>query len=194
MSVPTDFSFPRQYDSEVVDELPSREVPPHYYYPGGTLAGGGDGVLVRVTPEGGAGWIGTFAFGKYGKNAVTKVLGMPDPGRLCVVSRGAGYLVSVRDPRSWEVVRAIPVIDVRSIPEAGLVVFANFTELVAYGAEGVRWRTKRLTWDSMKLTEVTDEKIVGEYWDIRSEETRTFEVDVRTGAHRGGVEGDGGDA
>jgi hypothetical protein len=194
MSVDPDFSFPRRYEWEVVDELPGGGAQPHYYFPGGTLASGGDGVVVRIAPAGAAIWFGTFAFGKYGMTAATKILSMPDPGKLCVVSCGAGYIVSVQDPRSWESVKAIPVIDVRPIAGAGLVVFANFTELVAYGTEGVRWRTKRLTWDSMKLIDVTDEKIVGEYWDIRSEETRTFEVDVATGTHHGGVEGVGADA
>ncbi len=194
MSVATDFSFSRRYECDPIDELSGGEVPSHYYYPGGTLAGGGDGVIVRIAPEGGASWTGTFAFGKHGQNTVTRVLSMPDSDKVCVVSRGAGYIVPVHDPRIWEGVEATPVIDIRSIPSAGLVVFANFTELIAYGAEGVRWRTMRLAWDNMKLIEVTHEKIVGEYWDIRSEETRTFEVDVATGAHRGGIEGVGADA
>lgn len=193
MSATTDFSFSREYECELVNELPGRESASHYYYPGGTLAGGADGVIVRVKPEGGPGWLGTFAFGTYGASSATKVLSMPDPNSLCVISRGAGYVVSARDPRTWETVKAIPVIDVRSIPAAGLVVFANHTELVAYGAEGIRWRTKRLAWDGLKLIEVTNDKIVGEYWDIRCDETRTFAVDVATGAQHGGVDGDESD-
>jgi hypothetical protein len=189
MSALTDFSFFRRYGCEIVDELPARGAPTHYYYPGGTMVGGRDGVVVRIVPERGMTWFGTFAFGKFGEQGLTKVVSMPDPERVCVVSRGAGYIVSVRDARSWEVVRAIPVVDVRSVPGAGLVLFANFTELVAYGVGGVRWRTKRLAWDGLTLTEVTDEKVVGEYWDIRSQATQTFEIDLATGASRGGIEG-----
>ena len=149
--------------------------------------------MVCVTPETGPAWVGTFAFGAFGRNVVTRIVSMPDPFRLCVVARGAGYVVSTRRPEKWEEVNAIPVIDVRSIAAAGIVVFASLTELIAYGSEGIRWRTKRLTWDSMKLTDVlTEEKIVGEYWDMQYEETRTFEVDVTTGAHRGGIEPEGG--
>jgi hypothetical protein len=188
MRTSTDFSFGGLYECELVDELPGVEGMPRFFYPGAIGSGGGDGIMVRVTPEGGGAWIGTFAFGKFGNSAVSKVVTTPNPERLCVVSRGAGYLVSARDPGEWEGVKAIPVIDIRSIPGAGVLVFASFTDLVAYGAEGIRWRTGRLTWDSMKLVEVTDEKIVGQYWDIRSEETQRFEVDVATGTHRGGVE------
>ncbi|RKH05445.1 hypothetical protein D7V97_23925 [Corallococcus sp. CA053C] len=84
---------------------------------------------------------------------------------------------------------AVPITEVRALPSAGIVVFANFTELVAYGAEGLRWRTKRLAWDGLKIVEVTERSLIGEYWDIRDEAMQRFEVDLATGAQRGGVEG-----
>ena len=123
-------------------------------------------MLLRMEPAKGSAWLGTFAFGSFGKQGVTRVMSMPDPGRICVVSKGQGYIVPVSDPQRWEPVWVEPVIDIRSIPAAGLAVFADYTHLVAYGAEGLRWKTKRLTWSNMKLTAVTDEKIVGEYDDL----------------------------
>ncbi|RKI73416.1 hypothetical protein D7X55_05290 [Corallococcus sp. AB049A] len=129
-----------------------------------------------------------FAFGKLGKGT-SGVFSMPDPEKLCVVSRGAGYLVTARDPSAWEAVQALPVTDVRVAPSAGIVVFADFTELVAYGAEGLRWRTKRLAWDGLKIVQVTERSIIGEYWDMRTEAMQTFEVDLATGSQEGGVEG-----
>ncbi|RKH93225.1 hypothetical protein D7Y04_41275 [Corallococcus sp. AB038B] len=81
-----------------------------------------------------------------------------------------------------------PVTDVRAVPAAGVVVFADFTEMVAYGAEGLRWRTKRLSWDGLKIVQVTERSIIGEYWDMRTEATQTFEVDLATGAQKGGVD------
>jgi hypothetical protein len=69
-----------------------------------------------------------------------------------------------------------------------MVVFANYTELVAYGESGMKWRTKRLAWDGLKVIAVGDRTRVGEYWDFREEGMRRFEVDLLTGAARGGVE------
>jgi hypothetical protein len=115
---------------------------------------------------------------------------MPDPTRVCVVSRGQGYIVLASDPRRWEPVSVAPVIDVRSIPGADLVVFADYTGLVAYGEQGLRWRTKRLTWNNMKIVAVTTDRIVGEYDDLGSDEPRTFHVDLATGKNSGGVESD----
>jgi hypothetical protein len=91
-------------------------------------------------------------------------------------------------PDAWEEVNAVPIIDARAVPAAGVVVFANYTELVAYGASGMKWRTKRLAWDGLKVIAVGDRTLVGEYWDIPEEGMRRFEVDLLTGAASGGVE------
>jgi hypothetical protein len=189
MSVPTDFTFPREYECQILEELPGSDGPAHQYFRAGSTFGGQDGVLVQVTPKVSP-WLGTFAFGKYGNSAVSRLVSMPDPTRLCVVAKGEGYIVSAASPKVWESVCLSPVIDIRSLRDAGLVIFADFTQLAAYGREGLRWRTKRLTWSNMKLIEVTSEKIIGQYEDLGADEPRTFEVDVATGSHTGGVERD----
>jgi hypothetical protein len=181
-----DFSFPHRFACELLDELPGGPVLPHYFPP--ARAAGQDGLVVRVRSETAEEWIGVFAFGEFGNAGVSRVLSMPDPEMLCVVARGAGYVVTAAKPDIWETVRAIPIIDVRAVLGAGLVVFAGYTELLAFGKEGVKWRTKRLSWDGLKLVAVDDGTIVGEYWDIREEAMQRFEVDLATGAARGGVE------
>ena len=113
---------------------------------------------------------------------------MPDTTQVCVVSKGDGYIVLASDPRRWQPVCVSPVVDIRSIPEAGLVIFADFTALAAYGGEGLRWRTKRLTWSNMKLIEVRDEEDRRGIRRSGSDQPKTFEVDVATGTHIGGVE------
>ena len=181
-----DETFAHSYECEQLTETP-RTAPPHYYYPGASTQGGRDGILVEVRPQSGQAWLGTFAFGQVTPKGVSGIFAMPDPERLCVVSGGEGYIVSAATPTAWEAVRATPIIDVRSVRAQGIIVFANFTELVAYGPAGIKWRTKRLTWDSLKLTEVTDAFIKGEFRDIRSEAIATFVVDLATGAHQGGI-------
>ncbi|RKG57205.1 hypothetical protein D7X30_20935 [Corallococcus sp. AB011P] len=183
----TNPGFHGAYTWEVLDEGPGAQNSPRHFFPGNT-AGGQNGLLVQVTPAGGAPWLGMFAFGNAKGAGVSSVLAMPDPEKLCVVSRGAGYLVTARDPSAWEAVQVMPVTDVRAVPSAGVVVFADFTEMVAYGAEGLRWRTKRLSWDGLKIIQVTERSIIGEYWDMRTEMMQTFEVDLATGAQKGGVD------
>ena len=181
-------TFQGHYQCEVLKELPQSEAIRHLYFPGATTAGGADGVMIRVEPKSGSIWVGTFAYGTLTPGGLSGVFCMPDPNRLCVVARGRGYIVPAAVPEACEDIAFHPIMDVRVVPKHGLVVFANHTELLAYDASGVRWRTKRLTWDGLKMTEVADDVIRGEFWDIRSEQTSSFTVDIKTGSHQGGAE------
>lgn len=182
-----DVSFPHSYECRSLAEIPVNH-PLHYFYPGASTKEGRDGLLVEICPERGQCWVGTFAFGQLTPDGVSCILTTPDSQRVCVVSKGYGYLVHTTTPTLWERVPCIPIIDVRPIVAQRIIVFANFTELLAYGETGIKWRTSRLSWDSLKITQVTDTFIKGEFWDIRTEAIAEFVVDLVTGTHEGGIE------
>ncbi len=179
-------TFPHHYPIRERTELPTSDPLPRYYYPGASREGGRDGLLLEIHPDAGAPWLGVFAFGHVSPKGVSGVFTTPNPHRLCVVARGGGYLVSADDPTSWEPVKATPVLDVRPVRAQRLLVFADYTEPMAYGEAGLRWRTGRLAWDGLTITEVTDKSIRGEFWDPPKGTTGTFSVDLETGAHTGG--------
>jgi hypothetical protein len=179
-----DKTFPANYECEVRDELPASGNVPVRYFPPGRRAGQ-DGTIIVVRSKVGEPFAGVFAFGDRG---VSRVLSMPKADRLCVVARGTGYVVSVDDPEHWERIPVIPVLDVRIVGELGLVVFADHTKLVGYDATGLRWKTARLSWDGLRIVEVSASRVIGEYWDIRDEATKRFDVDLETGKACGGVE------
>jgi len=181
-------AFPHSYTWEELAEGPGSGSLHHYYYPGASMKGGRDGILIEVRPEFSRPWLGTFAFGEITPKGVSGVFTMPNPHQLCVVARGAGYVVAADDPTSWQPVRASPIIDVRPIPAHDIIVFAEYIRLIAYGRAGIRWETKRLSWDSLRITEVSDACIKGEFWDIRCESMETFSVDLTTGMHQGGIQ------
>lgn len=180
-----DESFPRNYECEPLDEMTSGE---RFYYPGASTQGGGDGPIVRVIPYSGDPWVGVFAFGKNApKDGATGVFTFLDPDVVCVVAHGDGYLVQVDNPRDWKAIEVYPICIVMPVVSRNIIVFANHTELTALGRSGAVWKTKRLAWNEMKITRVTDDFIEGETWDIRSEEDVSFRVDVSTGEHTGGI-------
>lgn len=183
-----DTTFPHEYEAEQLSELPSQSSVPHYYYPGASLAGGRDGLGVEVHPSVGQPWQGTFAFGQITPRGISGIFTTPEAKRVCVVSRGEGYFIDVENPIAWEPVRATPIVDVRPIKAQGIIVFANFTELVAYGDVGIKWRTRRLGYDGLRIVEATDDVIRGEFWDLATEAPAEFVVDLATGEARGGVD------
>lgn len=180
-----DATFPHLYECDRLTESPSTGIP-HYYYPGASRQGGHDGLLLELRPEAGEPWLGTFAFGDVTPKGVSGVFTTPDPDQVCVVSRGEGYLVSVSTPTNWKAVLAAPIIDVRSIPARGIIVFADYTTIAAYGQGGLYWKTLRLSWDGLRITEVTDSSIKGEFFDP-SGSMETFVVDLATGSHEGDI-------
>ena len=178
--------FPQAFEFELLSELRSSHTK-RLFYPGAIESGGHDGLNVHVIPHAGDGWIGTFAFGRFGPNAITGVCTTPNPTKLCVIAEGQAYIVDVVHPQACDSLRIIPVLAVRSSAKHGLLIFANHTELLAVGADGIAWRTARLSWDSMKLTSMNDDELCGVFWDIQSESEQGFTVDLATGRHTGGA-------
>jgi hypothetical protein len=177
-------AFQNNYSIEIIEEL---ETGDRYYYPGANTQGGKDGLIVEVVSSEGKSWIGVFAFGEFSRNGISGVYSTPDPNSFCVISKGAGYIVSSNNPEVWQEVEAIPVMDVRAINYQKIIVFADYTELVAYDEAGIKWITERLAFDSFIITEVTDFTLKGDFWDIRYEANSTFEVDLVTGSQLGGI-------
>ncbi len=160
---------------------------PTYYYPGASTQGGKDGLIVRVTPKNGEPWLGVFAPGTLAPNGVNGIFAMPDGLGICVVSNGRGYIVRYGDPLTCVELPLQPITDIRVVPEKGLIVFADLTRLVAYSGEGVKWETGRLAFDGFDIVELSNGRIVGKYYDIRSEADEVFEVDLDSGNVKGGV-------
>ncbi len=143
----------------------------------------GDELVVDVFPLNGDPWQGKFLCGEGG---VTGLFGTPCHDVLCVVANGQGYWVPVCDPQRFEEVLCVPVKHVLAVPERSLIAFGSFTELVAYGSAGWRWRTSRLSWDGLTSLDVSADRVTGMAWDAPNDKEVTFSVNVENGQHEGG--------
>ncbi|GGF23845.1 hypothetical protein [Flavobacterium limi] len=172
-----DLSFQSNYSLELLEKLGTDN---RYYYPGDASCGGKDGLIVKVIPSQGESWIGVFSFGEISYKGLCGVYTTPNPDKFCVISRGSGYIVSSFNPNDWNEVQSIPIMDVRSIKSQNIIVFADFTDLIGYDKNGIKWH-ERVANDGFKITEITDTYLRGEFWDIRNETNTTFEVDLLSG-------------
>ena len=180
-----DSTFPRRFEYDELSELPGGLSDPHFYFPSASLKGGADGVLVRIRPAVGTPWIGTFAFGHNRGRAVTSVFTTPNPDVICVVADGAGYLVAANAPQDWYTVQAAPVLDVRQVPERSLLIFSDFSDLVAYGVSGMAWAA-RIGADDLRIVDASPDRISGTWWNPATGATAEFVVDPSTGELIGG--------
>ena len=177
-------AFEHNYSAAVLNEFPSGEARV-LYYPGASNQGGRDGMAVAVTPQDRNKWIGVFAFGAFGAS-ITAISSTPDPGTMCVVSKGAGYLIKPNKPEQWSDIPIVPITYLKPMPEHRMILLADYTSIAALGAEGLIWRTQRLSWDGISISRITTEHIEGEGWDPTTTRRPAFRVSLATGESSGG--------
>ena len=122
-------------------------------------------------------WVASFAAGGIG--GITGVYACPSPTDLCVVSDGSAYIVDVRHPEHGAATPLAQVSQVMPIRGRPLLLLARMTDLVAVGAAGIEWRTRRLCLDGLAVVSATHEAIrcTGEFLG----EMRDPAVDPATG-------------
>jgi len=176
-----DLKLPHDYQLAELEEL-QNGFDIHYFSESNSGEGGNVGVIIKMTSSAMKSWLGVFAFGM---GAFSGVYAMPGKRTFCVVSKGNGYIVSVDQPESFKIVECDPVTDVKVSTEHNIVIFASYTELVAYGEIGLLWRSDRLAFDGLRITNVDGDFILGKYFDLRSEKMEKFSVNLSDGTHTG---------
>jgi len=144
-----------------------------------------NGVILEVRPAEGDPWIGVFEFGGYGSPpaAPPQVLGWPDERSLCVIQEGSGCLVRTDDIAQNAEIECWTICDVLVVPDRRLVVFADFISLIAYGPDGVAWRSGRVAWDDVQIVAAEGDELKVSGFDPASGGPAhpVFTVDLRTG-------------
>jgi hypothetical protein len=182
-----DFTFPHRYEIKVLESAP----PVHpleklYHFPVELEEGDRSGVYVRVAPSGGPAWFGFFAAGFDSPHVMNAVCSSPDPDSVCVIAGGYAYVVNSSKPGQWHRIEQRPVVELRTVTDQRLILFAGFTSITALGPNGVLWTTQRLSWEGIQITRIDGEVLHGYGWDARSDKEVPFEVNLRTGQHTGG--------
>ncbi|MGA8409364.1 MAG: hypothetical protein WB680_19485 [Candidatus Acidiferrales bacterium] len=180
-----DLRFPHSYEVQELAELPGtgKLSFPLIFFPPPLTRPEHDGLWITVKPANGKQWIGDFKFGYTSPPAFSRVISSPDPSRVCVIANGAAYLVNADIAEEWERIPIIPVLDLRQLPEHGLLIFSDFTALAAYSSAGFLWRSPRVCWDGLKIVRVTDNTIEGIGDDPTNSTTHEsrFVVDLKSG-------------
>jgi hypothetical protein len=178
-----DFTFPHSYEVQELQELPAtgKLNVPLLYIPEPKTRSEHDGLWLKIRSHNGEPWVGVFAFGCSSRSAVSRVVSTPDPQGLCVVSRGAAYIVRPDEPNAWQHVRVRPVIDLRVLPEHRMLLLADYTKLIALGSGGVLWESSSLCGDDLKILRVTSKAVEGLGYDPANSNDLRFAIDIKTG-------------
>jgi hypothetical protein len=157
-----------------------------YCYPGGLKDAWVPGVSLRISPASEDEWVGSFLRGKESPNGIDLCCLHPDGERLVVVSRGAGYIVSPRDPQKWEEIPFRPIVGYVFDSELMVLAMIDYTRVIGIGAKGYLWKTPSLSWDGFEDVKLSNGSLVGKGWDAAASRFVPFEVRLSDGAHNGG--------
>ncbi len=170
--------FRRMFEVKVLSEVPGQGAELHYFPP--ARYHGCDGLLLHVTPVSAASWSGLFAAQPSGRYK-SGVYSCPDPNVVCVVSNGAGYVLDVRNPDGYHEVPISPVLEVVSAVDAGVLVIANYTDVLAWNRSGKRWLAERVSFDGIRNLQVQGGAVRGMAWSPVDGD-HAFTLDLATGS------------
>ncbi len=136
-------------------------------------------------------FLATCALGFTDPSMPTGLYSCPNPQELCSVAGGYAYVIDTTAPERSTHIPLRPVVEVLSLPDHGLLLFAGFHSILARGTEGLAWQTARLTWEGLRLTGIRAAadgvpSLTGLGWNIQTDKEVEFAVNLRTGAHTGG--------
>jgi len=177
--------FARNWNVEVLARppmiAPARQYVYPVYVPGEEDAMARGALLLMVKPAQRPAFMATCARGFASEDAPTGVFACPNPDVMCAVAGGYAYMVNVTRPESCTQIPFRPVVEVRPLVEQELMLFAGFHALLAWGAEGERWRTGKLTDEGLRITGVDDGAVHGFGWKMMTDKEVPFRVDLKTG-------------
>jgi|HubBroStandDraft_4_1064222.scaffolds.fasta_scaffold700856_1 hypothetical protein len=142
----------------------------------------GEGFVVEFSPEAKSAWVGNFQPGVTGYSTVLPHL---DGKSLIVIAGGQAYVVDVLERRLLSVFGGNIDAALFVHPEGPLVI-CNGIWLEARDNTGLRWRSRRISWDGMSDLRVENDKILGQAWSPLDNREYPFAVDVATGSVEGG--------
>ncbi len=142
---------------------------------------GSEGRVVRFFRSDGTSWIGNF-IGSFG---VDTVFELPNSTNVFVVARGDLYVIDVESQSLVQrVARGFQT--AFHCPDLEIVIFGTYTEFVAIGKDGIKWESKRISWDGFQNLECDCSAIRGEAWNY-ADIWMPFVLNLETGRHTGGA-------
>jgi hypothetical protein len=182
----SDSTFPHTWQAEVLAARPLISPARHFVYPAQVEEVERGALELIIRPQGAQPFLATCALGFAGSAVPTGVWTCPDPASLCAVAGGYAYVIDTRDPTQWEQISYRPVTAVTPVADHDLLIFSSFQSILAWGRTGKVWQTGRLSWDGLRITAIRGETLVGLGWDMKTDVEREFEINLKTGEHRGG--------
>ena len=180
-AVHLDFSFPHEWEAEVLATRPAILPARHFIYPREAEEIERGALEVMVRPRAGAPFLATCALGFRDPAAPIGLWSAPDPAWLCAVSGGYAYLINTAVPEQFTMLPYRPVLDLRPAAGDGLLLFVSHHRILAWGRDGQAWESEQLSDEGVTITSVEPCVLRGTGWEMRTDKEIIFALDLRSG-------------
>lgn len=190
MSAPlVDLSFPHRWHAEILAArpliLPSR----HYVYPRDAEEVERGALEVLIRPDKLAAtdshtwepFLATCALGFRDPAVPTGIWSAPNPDELCTVSGGYAYIIDSVRPERFTMIPYRPVLEVRPVVDAGLLLFVGHHSILGWGRDGLAWQSAKLSDEGIAITAIEGAIVRGLGWEMTSDQETPFALDLKTG-------------
>ncbi len=182
-----DLRFPHRWQAEVLAARPLILPARHYVYPRETEEVERGALEVLVRPEGESSdviaqpFLATCALGFRDPVAPTGLWSTPKPEKICAVSGGYAYLIDTTAPERFTMIPYRPVLEVRPVPEHGLLLFVGHRSILAWGPEGQTWESEKLSDEGVTITGIENGVLRGTGWTMITDKETAFALDLSSG-------------
>lgn len=182
MSAPTiQLNFAHTWEAEILPArpliLPSR----HFVYPREVEEVERGALEVMVRPHGAQPFLATCALGFRDPAAASGVWAAPLPGAMCCVSGGYAYVIDTAAPERFTFLSLRPVLEVRATAEAELLLFVGHRTILAWGRDGQRWESEKLSDEGVTISAIDGQTLRGLGWSLMTDKETPFALDLQTG-------------
>lgn len=181
----TDFSFPHRWQARVLPSRPAILPARHFVYPRDAeeVERGALEVLVRPEAQAAQQFLATCALGFRDPAVPTGLWSAPNPDELCAVSGGYAYLIDTAAPERFAMIHYRPVLEVRAVPTANLLLFVGHRSILAWGPDGQAWESEKLSDEGVAITSLEGDVVCGTGWQMLTDKETQFSLDLSNG-HR----------
>ena len=178
-----DFSFPHRWQAQILPSRPAILPARHFVYPRDAeeVERGALEVLVRPEEQNAQPFLATCALGFRDPAVPTGLWSAPNPDELCAISGGYAYLIDTNAPQRFTMIPYRPVLEVRPVLVASLLLFVGHRSILALGAAGKAWESEKLSDEGITITAIEDSQLCGAGWQMLTDKETPFTLDLRTG-------------
>lgn len=178
-----DLSFSHRWEAEILAARPLILPPRHFVYPREVeeVERGAMEVMVRRGEEKISEFLATCALGFRDPAVPTGVWSTPEAEKLCAVSGGYAYVIDTTAPERFTMIPCRPVLEVRPVVPAGLLLFIGHRSILAWGANGEAWQSGKLSDEGLTITAIGEGVLRGLGWEMLSDRETPFALDLGSG-------------